>query len=155
VLGAQSGHVPDDPVLNARIFGELWGAYDNMPAWEVNEGLTARDWGPPRFWIQAGLHDPEIVLARFDYAYDREAAKGAKSLGLDPSKLLAVIDANEAAIEKTGVVLHSYTAPGHGHGILEWPRFYDMRVNGEKLVDWVTDLIEGKPVDDVHCRKCR
>ena len=155
VLGAQSGHVPDDPVLNARIFGELWGAYDNMPAWEVNEGLTARDWGPPRFWIQAGLHDPEIVLARFDYAYDREAAKGAKSLGLDPSKLLAVIDANEAAIEKAGVVLHSYTAPGDGHGILEWPRFYDMRVNGEKLVDWVTDLIEGKPVDDVHCRKCR
>jgi hypothetical protein len=44
-------------------------------------------------------------------------------VGLDPSNLLAVIDANEAAIEEAGVVPHSYTAPGHGHGIFEWPRF--------------------------------
>jgi hypothetical protein len=155
VFGAQSGHIPDDPDLNAEILGEAWGAYDNMPDWEVNEGLTARDWGPPRFWIQAGLHDPELVLARFDYAYDREAAESAEQLGLDPSELLAEIDANEAAIEEAGVALHSYTAPGDGHGILEWPTFYELEVNGEKLVDWVTRLIEGEPVDDVHCRKCR
>ena len=76
-------------------------------------------------------------------------------LGLDPSQLLSVIDANEAAIEEAGVVLHSYTAPGDGHRILEWPRFYELEVNGEKLVDWVTRLIEGKPVDDVHCQECR
>jgi hypothetical protein len=155
VFGAQSGHIPDDPQINAEFLDELWGVYDNMPDWEVNEGLTARDWGAPRFWVQAGLHDPEIVLARFDYAYDRQAAEGAELLGLEPSELLAVIDANEAAIEEAGVVLHSYTAPGNGHGILEWPRFYDLEVNGEKLVDWVSRLIEGKPVDDVHCRRCR
>jgi Pectinacetylesterase len=155
VFGAQSAHIPDDPDLNAEVLGELWGAYDTMPEWEVNEGLTARDWGPPRFWIQAGLHDPELVLARFDYAYDREAAGGAQVTGVDPSDQLAVIDANEAAIEKTGVDLHSYTAPGDGHGILEWPRFYEVEVNGEKLVDWMARLIEGNRVDDVHCRNCR
>ena len=130
VLGGQSGHMPDDPDLNAEILGELWGAYDNMPDWKVNEGLTARDWGPPRFWVQAGLHDPEIVLARFDYAYDRSAAEGAEARGQDPSKLLASIDANEAAIEEAGVVLHSYTAPGDGHGILEWPTV--LRAGGQR-----------------------
>jgi Pectinacetylesterase len=155
VLGGQSGHVPDDPDLNATFFGDLWGAYANMPDWEVNRGLTARDWGPPRFWIEAGLHDPDIVLARFDYVYDREAAGGSGVVGAGPSELLSVIDANEAAIEKAGVVLHSYTAPGHGHGIFEWPRFYELEVNREKLVDWVRRLIEGKPVDDVHCQNCR
>jgi hypothetical protein len=110
---------------------------------------------PPRFWIQAGLHKPDIVLARFDFAYDKSAPKGVASLGMDPSKLLSVIDANEAAIEKAGVVLHSYTAPGRGHHLLEYPRFYELEVNGEKLVDWVRRLIEGTPVDDVHCHKCR
>jgi hypothetical protein len=95
------------------------------------------------------------VLARFDYAYDQEVAEGAELLGLDRSSHLAVIDANEAEIEQTGVVLQSYTAPGDGHGILEWPRFYEMEVNGEKLVDWVSRLIAGEPVDDVHCKKCR
>jgi Pectinacetylesterase len=154
VFGAQSGHNPEDRDLNAEI-AELWGTHDTMPDWEANQGLTARDWGPRRFWIQAGLHNPEIVLARFDYAYDRSAAEGAEARGQDPSKLLAVIDANEAAIEEAGVVLHSYTAPGDGHGILEWPRFYEMEVNGEKLVDWVTRLVEGERVDDVHCEKCR
>jgi Pectinacetylesterase len=154
VLGGQSGHIPDDADLNAEIFGELWGAYANLPDWEVNEGLTARDWGPPRFWVQAGLHDPETVLARFDYAYDRGAAGGAGVTGVDPSDQLAVIDANEAAIEKAGVDLNSYTAPGGGHGIFEWSRFYKLEVNGQRLVDWVTRLVAGDPVDDVHCTKC-
>jgi Pectinacetylesterase len=155
VFGGQSGHIPDDPDLNAEILGERWGAYANMPDWEVNEGLTARDWGPPRFWIQAGLHDPDIVMARFDFAFDREAAGSAQVTGVDQSDQLAVIDANEAAIEKAGVNLHSYTAPGDGHGIFEWPKFYKLKVNGKRLLDWVARLIEGKPVDDVHCRKCR
>jgi hypothetical protein len=154
VLGGQSGHIPDDPDLNAEILGKRWGAYDNMPDWEVNEGLTARDWGPPRFWLQAGLHDPEIVLARFDFAYDREAAGGAQVTGVDRSHQLAVIDANEAAIEDAGVVLRSYTVPGNGHGIFEWPKFYEIEVNGKKLVNWVTRLIAGEPVADVHCKEC-
>jgi hypothetical protein len=84
VFGGQSGHIPDDPDLNAEILGELWGAFANMPDWEVNEGLTGDD-----------------------------------------------------------------------HGIFGWPRFYELQVKGEKLVDWVTRLIEGESVDDVHCRECR
>jgi hypothetical protein len=76
-------------------------------------------------------------------------------IGLDPSKLLAAIDANEAAIEEGGVVQRSYTAPGHGHGILEWPRFYEMKVNGEKLVDVGDQADRGRPVDDVHGQTCR
>jgi hypothetical protein len=155
VLGAEFGHIPDDPDLNTRFLGDLWGAFANMPDWEVNQGLTARDWGPPRFWIQAGAHDPDILLSRFDFAYDNQAARAAALLGIDPSTLLSVIDANEAAIEKGGLVLHSYTAPGDGHRLLEWPRFYELEVNGEKLVDWVTGLVEGKSIDDVHCQECR
>jgi Pectinacetylesterase len=154
VFGAQSGAFPDDPDFNAAILGELWGAYDNMPDWEVNEGLTARDWGIPRFWIQAGLHNPDIVMARFDYAFDPNAARAVAWMGGDASNLLALIDANEAAIEAAGVVQHSYTAPGRKHQILDIERFYDMEVNGVRLADWVDALIKGKPLDDVHCEQC-
>ncbi len=52
-----SGAYPDDPDLNAGL-GGLWGTFETMPDWEVNEGLTPQDWGIPRFWVQAGLHDP-------------------------------------------------------------------------------------------------
>jgi hypothetical protein len=30
-----------------------------------------------------------------------------------------------------------------------------MKVNGVKLVDWVSRLIAAEPVDDVHCQRCR
>lgn len=154
VLGAQSGAFPDNPDFNSRI-AELWGAYDTMPDWEVNEGLTAQDWGVTQFWIQTGLHNPDIVLARFDYAFDPNAIRAVESLtGTDASNLVALIDANEADIESAGVVLHSYTAPGQEHGILDFERFYEIEVNGVRLVDWVNALIVGEPLDDVHCEEC-
>lgn len=155
VFGAQSGAFPDDPDFNTGILGELWGAYDTMPDWEVNDGLTARDWGTTRFWIQAGLHDPDIVMARFDYAFDPNAARAVEGLtGADASNLVASIDANEAAIEDAGVVQHSYTAPDEEHGIFEFERFYEIEVNGVTLVDWVKALLAGEPLDDVHCDEC-
>jgi len=93
-------------------------------------------------------------MARFDWAHDPNAAEDAKSIGVDPSELLAVLDANEAAIEDARVVLHSYTAPSHHHGIFEWPVFYELKVNGVRLVDWVAALMAGEPLDDVHCEDC-
>lgn len=157
VFGFQSGAFPDDPALNAAIIGELWGAYDNMPDWEVNEGLTTNDWGPRQFWVQAGLHRPDIVLARFDSAFDPHAVEALEYLsvsGVDASNTLAVIDANEEAVEAAGVILHSYTAPGQGHGILEFETFYTLEVNGVKLVDWVKALLAGESLGDVHCDDC-
>jgi hypothetical protein len=125
-----------------------------MPDWEVNAGLTARDWSIPRFWIQAGLHDPEIVLARFDHADDEVQTLFMELAGLAPSNLVASIDANEAAIEDAGVIQHSYTAPGHDHGIVVGGEFYEMEVNGVTLVDWVEAVLAGEPLPDVHCDDC-
>lgn len=155
VFGAQSGAFPDNPEFNSRI-AELWGAYDIMPNWEVNEGLTTQEWGIRQFWIQAGLHNPDIVLARFDYAFDPNAMRAVESLtGTDASNLVALIDANEATIEAAGVVIHSYTAPGMEHGILEYEKFYEVEVNGVRLVEWVNALIAGEPLADVHCDECQ
>jgi hypothetical protein len=152
VFADEVGHFPDVPDFNADILQGIWGAFDTMPDWEVNEGLTAADWGPTRFWIQAGLHNPDIVMARFDYAFDPNAARTLENLGVDESTL-EVIDANEAAIEAAGVDLHSYTA-GDGHAILDRDGFYDLEVNGVKLVDWIAALLAGEPLDDVRCEDC-
>jgi Pectinacetylesterase len=139
--------------VNAEILG-MWGTFDTMPDWEVNEGLTAQDWRIPRFSIQAGLHDPDIVMARFDYAYDEVQTSFMELLGEDTSNLVASIDANEATIEDAGVVQHGYTAPGDDHGIVGDGPFYEIEVNGVTLVDWVDALLAGEPLDDVHCEDC-
>jgi hypothetical protein len=152
VLGGQSGAWPDNPGFNADILETRWGAYDAVPGWAV-DGLAARDWGVPRFWTQAARHNPNLVLARFDFAYDPHAAAevtpwtGGKTT-------LDVIDGNEAAIEAAGVILHSYTAPGADHGIFEYEKFYEIAVNGVRLADWVAALVTDAPPADVHCVGC-
>ncbi len=154
VLGGQSGAWPDHPGFNSGILDAKWGAYDAMPDWAV-DGLDAGRWGPPRFWTQAARHDPDLVLARFDFAYDPHAAvEVTEWMTTDPPDLLAEIDANESAIEKTGATLHSYTAPGDDHGIFEWAKFYEIEVDGVRLSDWVSELVTDEPPGDVHCDKC-
>ena len=153
VLADSSGAYPDDPDVNIEILGQ-WGTFETMPDWEVNEGLTSRDWGIPRFWVQAGLHQPDIVMARFDFAYDEVQSHFMGLAGFDTSNVAASIDSNEAAIEATGVVQHSYTAAGDDHGVVSDEAFYTLEVNGVALVDWVTALIAGEPHDDVDCDDC-
>jgi hypothetical protein len=153
VFADSSGAYPDDPSLNTEI-NRLWNAFSTMPAWEVNEGLRDRDWGFPRFWIQAGLHNPAIALARFDYAFDSVQAEYTNQLGFPAANLSAAIEANEALIEAAGVIQHSYTAPGEHHGIVKGEDFYRMEVNEVRLVDWVDALLAGEPLEDVRCDEC-
>lgn len=166
VFGAQSGAWPDNPDFNTDVLDAAWGAYDTMPNWTV-KGLTAREWGIPTFWTQAGLHHPDLLLSRFDYAYDPQAAveitgwNRGDTPGDRPvpdSDELAVIDANEAAIEAAGADLHSYTAPGDDHGLFEsdgtFDAYFDLEVNGVRLVDWLDELVNDEPPDDVHCDRC-
>ena len=154
VLADSSGAYPESPELNTRS-NEVWGTFETMPAWEVNAGLTAEDWGYQRFWVQAGLHDAAIVMSRFDYAYDAVQTQVMRAAGLDTSDLGATMAANEAAIEQAGVVQHSFTAAGTGHVVVGRNDFYETEVNGVALVEWVTDMIAGEDVADVTCAECR
>jgi hypothetical protein len=153
VFADSSGAYPGDPDLNTELF-RLWGAFETMPGWEVNEELTIQEWNIPRFWVQAERHNPEIVMTRFDYAFDEVQARYMTLLGLDASSLIESIDANEALIESAGMIQHSYTAPGNNHTIVSGEEFYTMEVNGITLVDWVKAVIAGEPPGDVHCTEC-
>jgi hypothetical protein len=153
VFADGSGSYPDDPGLSAGI-GGLWGSFETMPDWEVNADLTAEEWSIPRFWVQAGLHDPEIVMGRFDFAYDEVQGFFLDLVGADASDVLGMMDANEAAIEAAGVTQHSFTAPGDDHTTTSQDGFYTIEVEGVTLVDWVTALISGTPMDDVRCTDC-
>lgn len=154
VLGAQSGAWPDHPDFNAGVLDERWGAYDAAAEWAV-DGLSAAEWGVPRFWVQAGRHDPDLVLSRFDFAYDPKATSElTRWLEGDAPDLLAAVDANEAAIEAAGVPLRSFTAPGADHQIFEPGKFYELEVDGVRLVDWIRGLTTTTPPGDVRCGDC-
>lgn len=153
VFADGSGAYPDEPTLNATV-GGLWGTMNAVPEWESTAGMTVEEWSLPGLWVHAGTHDPDIVMARFDYAYDATQAFFAGLVGIDAADLVTFIDDNEATIEAAGVNQWSFTAPGDEHTLVRKETFYDMEVGGVRLVDWVADLIAGEEVADVHCDDC-
>jgi hypothetical protein len=154
VLANGSGGTPDLPDdLSGRMMA-AWGTANAIPAWPENTGLTAEQWSVPGLFIRSGQHDPQIVFARVDYAYDARQQLGFSLFGVPEEDLVSVIDRNETQVEGAGVNLLSYIAPGTDHTALSDDAFYTETVNGEVLVDWVTRLIEGEPVADVHCADC-
>jgi hypothetical protein len=46
----------------------------------------------------------------------------------------------------------SFIAPGEQHCILPFNNFYTVNVEGRKLVDWLGDMVAGKPVEHVACQ---
>ncbi len=153
VLADASGAYPDNPPINAAI-GSLWGTFENVPDWPVNEGLVPEDWSIPGLFTQAGLHDPDIRMARFDNAYDNVQQSFAAMAAFDTDDLLTVIQANEAAIEADGVPVSSYIAPGDDHTILVSDNVYALEVDGVSFLDWLTRYVEGEAVEDVVCTEC-
>ena len=152
VLADGSGSYPDVPRANEILAG--WGLPSTSHPWPENLGPAADEWSLPGLFVQSGRHHPEIVFARHDYAYDEQQQRWYSIVGIPATDLLSLIDANETQIEAAGVNLLSYIAPGDEHTTLSDGTFYTEAVNGQSLVDWVTRLIDGEPVDDVRCTNC-
>lgn len=154
VLADGSGAYPDVPGINALI-GGLWGTMNAVPAWPENEGQTVETWSFPGLFVRAGTHAPNIVFARHDYAYDRTQAFFSSLAGIAADNLVQLIDKNEAQVEAAGVNLLSYISPGADHTILSKPDLYTHEVNGVRLIEWITRLVEGDTtLTDNHCTDC-
>ena len=153
VMADGSGAYPDAPAINSLV-GNLWGTMDAVPDWPENEGVTPETWSLPGLFVKAGEHAPDIAFARHDYAYDVTQTFFAALLGAAAGDLMSAIDGNEAAIEAAGVELDSYISPGNDHTVLSKDEVYTEEVDGVRFIDWLTALVDGRPIDDVHCTEC-
>jgi len=153
VLADGSGAYPDVAGINA-VIGQFWGTMNAVPEWPVNAGMTVEEWSLPGLFVQAGKHAPDIVFARHDYAFDRTQVFFAQLAGIPADDLVSLIDENEQQIEASGVEFFSYISPGDSHTVLSRPEFYTETQNGTSLLDWVTALVNGQPITDVHCTVC-
>jgi len=153
VFGDGSGGYPDVAAVNALI-GNAWGTMNDLPDWPEAAGATPETWSIPGLWVVAGTHAPQVVMSRFDYAFDQTQQFFAALAGVPAEDLMAFMDDNEARIEAAGVNQHSFTAPGDRHTLIEGDAFYTMEVGGTTLVDWLRSLVAGDDVADVHCTEC-
>jgi Pectinacetylesterase len=153
-LADGSGAYPSDPGINAAI-GSFWGIFDARPQWPETATLTAGDWGVPDLFIYAGKHNPNIMMARHDHSFDEVQVQFSSFAGFDASSIDQLIAQNAAKIESGGVPVATYVAPGTDHTILGRKELYTQVVEGVPMIDWLADLVNHQPVDDVQCTTCK
>jgi hypothetical protein len=88
--------------LNRHELNDLftdWGAGNTTAAWAENASSSAELWSFPGLFGLSGQHDPEIVFARHDYAYDEDQTSWYSFLGVPADDLLSRIDANETQMK--------------------------------------------------------
>src|SRR6478735_2926443 len=108
-LADGSGAYPDVPAINRLITD--WRGRDSIADWPKTAGAGTQRVSVPGLFIRSGRHDPEIVFARHDYAYDKEQQSKLSLIGVPVGNLLSRLDTNETQIEKAGVKLLTYVAP--------------------------------------------
>lgn len=153
-FGDSAGAYPDVPAVNASIGAGLWGTDTIDPGWPEYAALTPEQRSIPGLYVVAGQHNPDITFSRFDFAFDETQAFFGSIAGIGADQLVTLIDQTAAQIEASGVPLATYVAPGTTHTISVGDEFYDMEVEGVRLVDWFRAVLNGDSPPDVHCVEC-
>jgi hypothetical protein len=153
-IADSGGSYPDDRSFDDIMFEGPWGLDGTLPDWPEGYGPDGERASVPGLTVAAGRHDAGITFARYDHAHDENQALHVRLVGFAYDDLLDLIDANEALIEDGGVEVASFTAPGDDHVVFDNDSLYTESVDGVALVDWVSRVLAGEPVDDVHCTDC-
>ncbi len=151
-LADASGAYPTAPEISAVI--DANGSMDILPEWDVYAGATADDVGIPALMWGTAIHNPDIVLARYDNAYDGVQSTFRAFLGIGADDLAEEIIRIDSEIEANSRPVSSFVAPGDDHTILTSDRLYTETVEGVAFIDWLSDLVAGEPVPDVVCTDC-
>jgi len=133
---------------------------DSYPAW--NAGQAYPTWIPgvsgeavqklPALYASIGNHYPDMKLAQYNTVYDEDQIFFFKAMGGgDAEEWSTAMRASVAEIASSTPSFRYYLAPGEEHCAIPYEKFYTAESNGVRLVDWIRERVEGKPVESVDC----
>jgi hypothetical protein len=94
---------------------------------------------------------PERTFARFNFEGDNVQKMYLRAAGIPRSFFEPLLAQQETALKELPNY-RSYLECGGYHCALPSPRFYETRVDGVALTEWVADLAAGR---NVSCPACR
>ncbi|SEO86299.1 pectin acetylesterase-family hydrolase [Trujillonella endophytica] len=149
VLADASAAYPGDEALTT-VVGGLWGIAAGLPDWPEAAGDPPTAWSLPGLFVQTAEHVPGIRLATINTADDEVQRRFADLIGFSGTPLVELIDGNTAQIESAGVELDTWVGAGTTHVVTARDELYEAEVGGTLLIDWITDVVNGEDVEDVH-----
>jgi hypothetical protein len=154
VVADSSAAYPGTPEITLAI-GSLWGISGGIPLWPETKDVPVSGWSLPGLFVNASKHDPKLRFATYNSAYDRTQSEFSRLIGIDPTNLVDLIDANNNDIRSQGVDIANWVQPGTVHTILGKRLLYTAKVGKERFIDWLTKFVAGRHVADVHCTDCK
>jgi len=128
-----------------------WNAESLIPEW-VDVPLS--ELALEDLYIAVANHYPDKFFGQYNTNNDENQRLYYVAMGgLDEDwspKMHEKID----AIIDGAPTFRSYIAGGVKHVVLPYPEFYTYQSDGVRLRDWVADIANGEPVDNVACTDC-
>jgi hypothetical protein len=174
VTGSSAGAIPT-PLHASRVarrypearvvqLGDAAGGYRTEAVPRLLDGWGASDWlrrlpGYRSFdpasltfetlYVVAARETPRVTFSQFNCVEDATQELFLKLVGMRGPHLPVLLKANLEDLRRSLGAFRSFTAPGSLHAILPRPEFYSLSVDGVAFRDWMTALLDGKPVENV------
>lgn len=100
-------------------------------------------------YTHAARSTSRVRFAQVNSVEDATQIRFLALTGMRDVPLRTLLASNLADIRKEDPTFRSFTAPGAKHILMGTSEFYDLRVDGIALRDWVARLIEGREVKNV------
>jgi hypothetical protein len=146
VLGAAAGGYRSR-TANAAL--TQWGALDtlpDLPAYADRHKIFFES-----FYIATAQRLPQARLGAVNFANDAVQRRFMTALGTPVASLSKPLQCNMNEVRINAAGFHSFMVPGTQHAILGSDAVYTMHCEAQHLIDWLTDLIAGRPIETHWC----
>jgi len=152
---------------------DAWGTTELLGQHDSFEGLDWETFSFEDITIAAARRHPEIVFTQLITAHDSVLTEMIQYLGVD-APILSVVEAGHAYVKSQVSNYRTYIAGGNKHVIALgyfdsipqtgnrnrglpdiYDRFYSYQADGRRYRDWVAEMVNGEPIEDVRCTDCR
>lgn len=131
-----------------------WNADALIPDWIEGLDVPLTELKLENLYIELANHYPNSFFSQFNTDNDENQRFYYTAMGgLDEDWSPKMHEKIDAIIEGAPT-FRSYIAGGIQHVVLPYPEFYTYTVGETRLRDWVADIANGEPVENVQCTDC-
>lgn len=152
---------------------DAWGTVELLNGHDGFEGLDPDTFSFEDITIRAAQRHPEIVFTQLITAHDAVLSEMIEYLGFE-EPILTAVEAGHAYVKSQAPNYRTFLAGGNKHVIALgyfdsipqtgnrnrglpdiYDRFYSYQVDGRRYRDWIADMVDGQPIEDIRCSDCQ
>jgi len=132
---------------------KTWGFYDSLNVvTDVFKGKSPEQIKISDLYIAAAQQYPKNTFAEYTTYKDAVQTQFYKWQG--GTDWISVMENTLSTVAAAAPNFHYFVAGQSWHCILPLPQFYRYQADGVPFRDWLADLLDGKPIANLHCKNC-